>query len=44
MAIGKIANELTPVIKGLFDKATTKIGEGLFKASNTEMGIPYMCL
>ena len=40
MAIGKIANELTPVIKGLFDKATTKIGEGLFKASNTEMGVP----
>ena len=40
MAIGKIANELTPIIKGLFNQAKVKVGEGLFKASNTEMGVP----
>ena len=40
MGVGAFTNALKPIVKGLFDTATTKLGEGLFKASNTEAGIP----
>jgi len=40
MGVGAFTNALKPIVKGLFDTATTKLGEGLFKASNTEAGVP----
>ena len=40
MGAGAFSNALKPYITGLFNQAKVKVGEGLFKASNTEMGIP----
>ena len=40
MGTGAFSNALKPYITGLFNQAKVKVGEGLFKASNTEMGIP----